>query len=284
MLDGVTGLGATLTASGLMVLHATLSVLVTAHVLLRKRDIGAAIGWIGLSWLSPFLGSALYYLLGINRVRQRARTLNRPDLDWAESDTQHPIHCQGSVLEAIDRTGRRLSRRRAAAGNSVVLLRNGDEAYPRMLAAIDAAVRSISLSSYILRDDAAGGPIIDALIRAHQQGVVVRVLLDGIGGGYFYSPAYRRLRHHGVPAARFMHSPLPWNMPFLNLRSHKKILVVDGQVGFAGGLNIGRENLVQSYRATPVRDTHFEFRGPLIRQLEEAFAADWSISTVGHPE
>jgi cardiolipin synthase len=283
MLDGVTGLGATLTASGLMVLHAALSVLVTAHVLLRKREVGAAIGWIGLSWLSPFLGSALYYLLGINRVRQRARTLNRPDVDWAESDTQHPAHRQGSALEAIDRTGHRLSRRRAASGNSVVLLRNGDEAYPRMLAAIDAAVRSISLSSYILRDDAAGGPIIDALIRAHQRDVVVQVLLDGIGGGYFSSPAYRRLRHHGVPAARFMHSPLPWNMPFLNLRSHKKILVVDGQVGFAGGLNIGRENLLRSAPATPVRDCHFEFRGPVVSQLAGAFSADWSFVTGTEP-
>src|SRR4051794_34381101 len=283
MLDGVTGLGATLTASGLMILHATLSVLVTAHVLLRKREVGAAIGWIGLSWLSPFLGSALYYLLGINRVRQRARTLNRPDLDRAEGNTQHPVHRQGSVLEAIDRTGHRLSRRRAASGNSVVLLRNGDEAYPRMLAAIDAAVRSISLSSYILRDDAAGGPIIDALIRAHQRDVVVQVLLDGIGGGYFSSPAYRRLRHHGVPAARFMHSPLPWNMPFLNLRSHKKILVVDGQVGFAGGLNIGRENLLRSAPATPVRDCHFEFRGPVVCQLAGAFSADWSFVTGAEP-
>src|SRR3954453_13204188 len=122
---GVTGLAATLTASGLMILDGRLSVLVTAHVLLRQRDIGVAIGWIWFSWLSPFLGSSLYYPLGINRVRQRARTLNRPNLDWAENNTQHPIHCQGSVLEAIDRTGHRLSRRRAAAGNSVVLLRNG---------------------------------------------------------------------------------------------------------------------------------------------------------------
>src|SRR3954454_22960267 len=119
MLDGVTGLGATLTASGLMVLHVTLSVLVTAHVLLRKREIGAAIGWIGLSWLSPFLGSALYYLLSINRVRQRARVLNRPDIEQDGSGADAPIHCQDPVLKAIDRTARRLSRRKAAPGNSV---------------------------------------------------------------------------------------------------------------------------------------------------------------------
>ena len=73
MVSGVTGPGATLTATALMLLHVGLSGLVTAHVLLRKREVGAAIGWIGLAWLSPFLGSALYYLLGINRGTLRKK-------------------------------------------------------------------------------------------------------------------------------------------------------------------------------------------------------------------
>ncbi len=283
MPEGVTGLEAMLTASGLMVLHVALSALVTTHVLLRKREVGAAIGWIGLSWLSPFLGSALYCLLGINRIRQRARTLDRPDVGHSGGNAEPPGHRPGSALEAIDRTARRLSRRGAPPGNSVALLRDGDEAYPRMLAAIDGARSSIGLSSYILRDDAAGGPIIDALIRAHRRGVAARALIDGIGGGYFTSPAYRRLRRDGVPAARFLHSPLPWNMPFLNLRSHKKILVVDGQVGFTGGLNVGRENLLRSSPAAPVRDCHFEFRGPVVSQLAGAFSADWSFATGAEP-
>ena len=283
MLEDATKLGAVLSASGLLVLHVAFSALVTMHVLLHKREVGAAIGWIGLSWLSPFLGSVLYYLLGINRVRQRAKTLDRPDAVRAGGDAEAPCHRPGSALEAIDRTAQQLSRRKAVPGNSVALLRNGDEAYPRMLGAIEGARSGIGLSSYILRNDAAGGPIIDALIRAHRRGVAVRVLIDGIGGGYFASPAYHRLRRNGVPAARFMHSPLPWNMPFLNLRSHKKVLVVDGQVGFAGGLNIGRENLLRSAPAAPVRDCHFEIRGPVVSQLAEAFSTDWSFATGAEP-
>ena len=117
-----------------------------------------------------------------------------------------------------------------------------------MLAAIDGARVSVALCSYIFRDDAAGAPIIDALVRAHGRGVAVRVLIDGIGGGWFASPAYSRLRRRGVPAARFMHSPLPWKMPFLNLRTHKKLLVVDGAAAFCGGLNIGIENVAASRR------------------------------------
>src|SRR3954470_17820739 len=132
MLEGVTGLGAMLPTSGLMVLHVTLSALVTAHVLLRKREIGAAIGWIGLSWLSPFLGSALYYLFGINRVRQRARALGRPNLGLDNGRGTYAGRNQDPLFQALDRTAFRLSRRRAVSGNLVALLRNGDEAYPRM--------------------------------------------------------------------------------------------------------------------------------------------------------
>src|SRR5919205_3918806 len=110
MMEGVTGLGATVAAGGLMLLHVALSVLVTAHVLLRKREIGAAIGWIGLSWLSPFLGSALYYLFGINRVRQRARALGRPDPGSDNGGGTHASRDQDPVLRALDRTAFRLSR------------------------------------------------------------------------------------------------------------------------------------------------------------------------------
>ena len=76
-----------------------------------------------------------------------------------------------------------------------------------------------------------------------------------------------------------MHSPLPWRMPFLNLRTHKKILVVDGRVGFTGGMNIGGENVLASRPRDPVRDTHFHLRGPVVGQLTEAFARDWSFVT-----
>nr|WP_282572284.1 phospholipase D-like domain-containing protein [Roseomonas acroporae] len=259
---------------GLSLLHVVLSALVTAHVLLRKRDVASATGWIGLIWLSPFVGSALYYLLGINRVRERARA-SRPVRAGGEDVATLPAPPPAEPLAALDRTALRLTGRPAEAGNAVTLLHDGDEAYPRMLAAIEGASSCIDLSSYILRDDAAGAPFLDSLIAAHRRGVAVRVLVDGIGGGYFASPACRRLWQAGVPAARFMHSPLPWNMPFLNLRSHKKILVVDRRIGFTGGLNIGAENLLRQDPPDPVRDVHFALCGPVVRQLAEAFDRDW---------
>ncbi len=247
------------------------------HILLTKRDVGAAIGWIGLVWFSPLPGGVVYLVFGVNRVQRRARGLREgPRSVPRDVPAGAP---RADHLAPLERAARHLTRRATVAGNLISLLRNGDAVYPKMLAAIAEAERSIALSTYILRDDEAGGPIIDALIAATTRGVSVRVLLDGVGSGYFASPAYRRLRHAGVRVARFLHSPLPWRMPFLNLRSHKKLLLIDGRHGFTGGMNIGAENLVERRPRHPVRDTHFVVAGPIVTQLIEAFANDWAFVT-----
>jgi cardiolipin synthase A/B len=264
-----------ISATGFSVVHVLLAICVTVHVLFHKRDVGASIGWIGLAWLSPVLGSTLYIIFGVNRVKRRANQLRGNRL--ARHAAEPPISPAGrdDHLASLERAGDQITGHRAERGNAVTLLNNGDEAYPKMIAAIEAAEASVALSSYIFRADAAGGRFIDALIRARQRGLQARVLIDGIGGGYFGSPTYERLKRHDVRVCRFMHSPLPWRMPFLNLRTHKKILVLDGRVAFTGGLNIGAENLLQNRPRDPVRDTHFRFEGPIVGQLTEAFADDW---------
>jgi cardiolipin synthase len=173
----------------------------------------------------------------------------------------------------------RITGRRADEGNNVIPLHNGDEAYPRMIAAIEAAQTSIALSTYIFRIDRVGTAFAEALTRAHRRGVEVRVIVDGVGGGYIVSPAYRLLRRNGVPVARFLHTQLPWRMPFLNLRTHKKLLSVDGRMAFTGGLNIGDENRVLENPPYPVRDTHFLFEGPVVAQLNDVFAQDWLFAS-----
>jgi len=256
-------------------IHVGLAVWVTAHVLLHKRDTSAAVGWIGIAWLSPIVGSLLYFVLGINRVRRRAGRLgkHRPGHGRPRPPPRPPG--RDDHLAPLERAVQRITGRPAEAGNEVLPLHDGDEAYPAMLAAIDAARHSVALSTYIFRGDAAGRLFVDALARATRRGVAVKVLVDGVGGGYFTSPACRALRRAGVDVGRFLHSPLPWRMPFLNLRTHRKILVADGRVGFVGGLNIGGENMLAAGPRHPVRDIHFRLRGPAVAQLAEVFADDW---------
>jgi cardiolipin synthase A/B len=256
-----------------------IAAVVTVHVLLHKREVGASLGWIGLAWLSPILGGFIYFVFGINRVKRRAlrvRAAMRP----TKAPGQRPILSgRDDHLAPLEVAASRITERPPLQGNAIAMYRNGDAAYPPMLAAIRGARHSVGLSSYIFADDEAGGLFIDALIAAAKRGVAVRVLIDGIGGGYFVSRAYERLHRHQIPAARFLHSPLPWEMPFLNLRSHKKVLVIDGRVGFTGGMNLSAQNVLARKPRHPVRDTHFRVEGPVLTQLVEAFAADWAFAT-----
>jgi cardiolipin synthase len=255
-----------------------LAIGITLHILLTKREVASAVGWIGLVWFAPILGAICYSMLGVNRVKNRARRLRPPDTDAGDAPPQ-PWSKTGDDMELLERGIGRITGRPLAPGTVVKAYQNGDEAYPPMLAAIAAAKVSVGLSTYILRNDRWGGRFIDALSDAHARGAAVRVLIDGIGGGWLTSPAYHRLRRRGVAAARFMHSVLPWRMPFINLRSHKKVLLVDGVVCFTGGMNIADENVMATHPKTPVQDLHFRIDGPVVSQLAEAFAEDWQFAT-----
>jgi cardiolipin synthase len=259
------------------VAHVALAAAVTTHVLLYKRSVGAAVSWIGIAWLSPFLGGLLYAIMGINRVKRRAQRLKRRHLPPTAAGPAATV--ARDSLTPLEYAVGRLTGLPSTPGNSVEMLHSGDEAYPRMLAEIGRAKTSVGLCSYIFRADSAGEKFHEALIQAQQRGVKVRVLIDGIGGGYFWSGTYNRLHKAGVPVARFLHSYFPWRTPFVNLRNHRKLLVVDGRVAFTGGLNIGAENVVAGNPAHPVRDTHFRLEGPIVEQLSDAFAEDWQFTT-----
>ncbi len=255
-----------------------IAVAVTFHVLLRKREVASSASWIGLAWFAPITGAVSYFVFGINRVQRRARRL-RPQETRRGGRGGWPPPGDDDHLDPLERGIGRITGRSTLTTQSVQIYSDGDEAYPAMLAAIAAARRSVGMSSYIFRDDLWGGRFIEALAQAHARGVAVRVLIDGIGGGWLMSRAYHHLVRRGVPAARFLHSPLPWRMPFLNLRSHKKILVLDGSVGFTGGMNIADENVMATRSPEPVQDTHFRIEGLVVGQLTEAFAQDWTFAT-----
>ena len=264
-------------------IHVAIATLVTLHVLRRNLEVRAAAGWIGIVWLSPLLGAVTYYLLGINRVSRRAVRARRHIGSPSPNLNAGPGPDPDSVPDYLQPLGllvERVTRESLVTGNRIDPLENGDAAYPAMLSAIESARSSIALSTYIFRADAAGEPFIEALSRAHKRGILVRVLLDGIGGGYFGSPARRRLERTGVPIAQFFHTWIPWRMAYLNMRLHKKMLIVDGTIGFVGGMNIGVENVhLSSPAAKVVQDLHCRIEGPVLRHLFRSFAEDWQFET-----
>jgi cardiolipin synthase len=263
--------------------HVVAATIVTLHVLRRDLQVRSAVGWIGIVWLSPLVGSAAYYLLGINRVSRRAVRRRRrrgpgEPRPGAARDAAAEAAC--AHLWPLALLIERVTGEPLVPGNSVEPLENGDGTYPPMLAAIDGAAKSVALSTYIFRADSVGRSFVEALARARTRGVEVRVLLDGFGSGYFRSPGRRALARAGVPVARFFHTWVLWRMPYLNMRLHKKLLIVDGAVGFVGGINIGAEN-AHAARAPggPIRDLHCRIEGPVVRQLFASFAEDWRFET-----
>ena len=257
-----------------------LALAVTVDVLLKKSDVRAALGWIAAAWLSPIFGPLLYYMFGINRVTRRALRLRRPEESRARGAPHAAEPVASANIVTLAEVGRRVTGSPLIAGNRIKALEGGDEAYPAMLAAIAGAKKSVAMATYIYREDAAGRAFDEALIAAKARGVDVRVLLDSVGSGYIFPGALNRLIAGGVTAARFLHTWVPWRMPFLNMRNHRKILVVDGAFAFTGGMNIdaGHSHRLAGNRDY-IEDVHFQVEGPVVRSIMDAFACDWTFTT-----
>jgi len=266
----------------LFALALLLSIVCAGHALLWKRDPRAALGWIAVSLLLPGIGGLLYLLFGVNRIKAKARYLRRrwpmPD----NSDLDDPVFTAGWPAEhfGFTRLARKVTRRRFVEGNRIELLVNGEEAYPAMLDAIRGARKSVGLCTYIFDSDRVGRQFVDALGEAVARGVDVKVLVDGVGEMYSRPRISDLLKKQGIPAARF----LPWDywprILHLNLRNHRKILVVDGTLAFTGGMNIGVRHLAEAHdNPKKALDLHFKVRGPVVADVERALLEDWSFAT-----
>jgi cardiolipin synthase A/B len=270
------------------VLHLLAAGLASAHAVLHKRDTRAVVLWIGFIYLLPLAGPVLYLLLGINRVRRKAlllrgganRTQGPAQKDPAglpEGEIGLPL--AAAHLQQLSEAVGRIVRRPLVPGNKVEPLVNGDDAYPSMLAAIREARSTIGLSTYIFDNDRNGRLFVEALGQAVQRGVQVRVLIDAAGARYSVPSILPALHRARVPAGRFLPTLAPWRLMSMNLRDHRKIVVVDGRLGFTGGMNLREGNLVAQKPRHPVRDLHFRLEGAVVAQLQEAFAADWGFVT-----
>jgi cardiolipin synthase len=271
----------------LLVLNLAAALATAAHAVMYKRDPRAALAWVLASFAMPFLGPLLYWLMGVNRIRRR-RIGELPGIGPPAGPAQkEAAEVESRLMEIgapqltdLVHLARRITGQPLLAGNSVEPLRNGEEAYPAMLRAIEGARSSVNLATYIFDGDATGQEFARALSAAAERGVEVQVIVDAFGERYSKVPARRLFRTTKVKSARFV-PPIPlWRGAFLNLRSHRKILVVDGVVGFTGGMNLSERHMA-SRVGTPhrVEDLHFRIRGPIVAELQRVFIDDWWFVT-----
>lgn len=270
----------------LSLLHVLVASAVTVDAVMRKRAVPTVIGWVGVAWLAPLIGSLLYVLLGINRIRRSALALGL-DADLAgEAAAQAAAGGAGPPalaplappFAALARVGGAMTSRPLLAGNRIEVLESGDSAFPAMLDAIGQARRTVTLLTYIFDDDRAGRAFLEALRAAQLRGVQVRVLIDDVGARYSRPTMLRVLGQAGIRAAAFLPTVLP-RLAYANLRNHRKVLVVDGVLGFVGGMNIRESHWLSLRPALPTQCIHFRVAGPVVADLQRVFVTDWAFST-----
>ena len=164
-------------------------------------------------------------------------------------------------------------------GDQYEVLRNGDAAFPAMLDAIHGARSRISIESFIYEDGEVGDRFTDALVKAASRGVTVRIVLDAYGAT-LSSASQQRLSEAGVSLVWF-NTIRPWSLEETNYRSHRKVLVVDGEVAFTGGMGLADHWLGNAESREQWRDTQFRVAGPAVRALEASFYENWIESGGG---
>jgi cardiolipin synthase A/B len=258
------------------------------HAIFTKRHVGAAVAWVGLIWLSPIVGAVLYVFLGINRIHRRASALRASSAPYRGTVAIPPVegaellHFLGGRFEhllGMAQLSERVTVRPLLSGNRIEPLHDGDAAYPAMLAAIDEARASVSLATYIFDNDRAGRAFRDALARAVARGVEVRVLIDDGGRALLVSlhgprAAPRRRARRALPSRGACTGGCPTSTCGITARSSSS---TGGSGSRAGSTSARATGWPRS--AHPSRDLHFRVKVPVVAELQEVFAEDWTFAT-----
>lgn len=280
------------------IIHILAFIAVTLHALRRRRNASATILWIFVTWSVPLFGPLLYLSFGVDRVPMKgraARTANR--LMEKQRSQLHKkqsmaslghLDFQTKTEELSSDLTRKLNRsfdvlnpeHPLLAENRIEPLLCGDQTYPLMLQAINNAKHHIHLQSFIIHRDDTGRLFLEALKKKAESGVKVRLLFDTFGSTHAYLGGLFRkystlpnFEIHGWTQA----NPLKRQFQ-INLRNHRKNLVIDGKTAFFGGVNISGDNLTTENQKA-IRDYHFRVEGPLVHELQYAFLLDWYFMT-----
>ena len=260
------------------------SVLFAFRAAATARTAQGAVGWVVFLLALPFVAVPLYLFLGHHRVhgylisRREARRVVEAIREFAALNAPDPERTRINLAPF-----EYCANMPALRGNGADLLIDGAAAFDTMFAAIDAAQRYVLVQFYIIRNDRLGRAFQDRLIAAAARGVKVRVMTDALGSFGLPNRYLARLRAAGIEVARRKRDRAPSFRFEINYRNHRKSLIVDGETGFIGGLNVGDEYLGRSKAYGPWRDTHLRLRGPMVSQLQLIFLEDWHWLTGAAP-
>lgn len=265
------------------------SLMLVVVVLLQKKEPATTVAWILTLLFLPALGAVLFLFFGRRRIRLPAKQKQEADawmramVSSARTEGSSPnvsfaLAPLSTLEREIFRVGSVLSRSRPTGGNQIEIYDEGDDLYEALGDAIDRAEHHVHAEYYLIRDDATGAWFRDKLASAAARGVEVRLLSDSFGSMMLGRRWFRPLREARAKASSFLPLRRVLFQP-INLRNHRKIVVIDGRTAFTGGMNIGDEYRGVMPKVGAWRDLHVRLDGPSARALQSVFLEDWYFAT-----
>ena len=280
------------------VIHGVLAAVMSFHVLLTKHRPVSSVLWLGVLWTIPFLGAAAYVSFGMDRVRPGAKMRAESNALLQQRAALHPTF-EGLTVDAMKRlepdwhpalrifraTDRAVQRNHVLRGHKAELLVDGDQFFPSLMEAAASARDSFHLQTFIFGRDRTGEEFRELMIERARAGVEVRLLYDRFGSTWahvlrFFEPA----RKAGAKVFSITQAnPLKGRFQ-INLRNHRKVAVVDGRIGFGGGINIHDGHRTGYAKGQPIRDYHVRLEGPAVADLQFQFIEDWFFASREQPD
>jgi len=250
-------------------------------VILQRRESGATFAWILTIVLLPYIGLILFWIFGIKRLHFKRRKRNQAEKQISSNLNDNISNNPDSsnlknIPPSLINLAVNLDSKGPQKGNEVTLFRSGLKTFNAIEETIETASHHIHMVYYIWENDSTGQRIVNALIRACQRGVEVRVLIDGLGTRATKKRFFYELIASGGIVERFLPINRLGRHFNLNNRNHRKLIIVDGELGFTGGMNIGDD---YSGLGQPWLDLHAKICGPAVYSLQEVFCQDWYHTT-----
>ncbi|WP_459502488.1 cardiolipin synthase [Bacillus sp. C1] len=257
-------------------------------IFIENRSPQSTLAWLLVLALLPVVGVFLYLLFGRSRWRRR-KHLHR-------AEEQRNVFREILAMKRFNPTVPSILNERStylanaiqkfgggpvAKETTTTLLTNGEETFTEIIQAIEKATHHIHVQYYIYRSDEIGTQLRDALIKKAKTGIIVRFLYDGLGSNTLKSSFLQPMQEAGIEMIEFDSILSPWLLETVNYRNHRKIVIIDGEVGFTGGLNVGDEYLGRSKKFPIWRDSHLKIEGKALYKLQAIFLEDWLYASSG---
>lgn len=253
-------------------------------VISENRNPVKSLAWVTVLLVVPFFGIVLYILFGRSIKNKRfitkrnRRKLKRHESAKAFNPASHKL-TEGSAQQI--KLGQSLMSSPYYSGNSVELFNNGSDKFKALIKDIRQSRHYIYLQYYIFMDDAIGNQVAEALIKKAKEGVKVKVIYDHVGSIKTSNKFFKRMTDAGIEIYPFFKVHFPFLGSRINWRNHRKIVIIDGKVGYIGGMNIADRYIDGGKSYAYWRDAHLRVAGPILKSLNHSFATDWNL--VGQP-